>query len=89
MYHASIVLLIRASIPEEIERHKQRSKNISIINAWIKNIGLWCNFEMSKKIVFQTNFDSYGIQMNLTMRLPLFPSIVFQVTLPCVIVIFT
>ena len=29
-----------------------------------KHIGSWCDFEMSKKKVFQTNFDSYGLNQN-------------------------
>ena len=47
-----------------------------------KNIDSWCEFEMSKKKVFQTNFDSYGIKVNFTMRLPLFPSIISKFHCP-------
>ena len=47
-----------------------------------KYIGSWCDFEMSKKKVFQTNFDSHGIKMNFIMRLPLFPSIISKLQCP-------
>ena len=29
-----------------------------------KHIGSWCDFEMSEKKVFQTNFDSYALNQN-------------------------
>ena len=55
-----------------------------------KHIGSWCDFEMSKKKVFQTNFDSDGLNQNEFHReITAVSEYYFQVTLPCVIVIFT
>ena len=52
-----------------------------------KHIGSWCDFEMSKKKVFQTNFDSHGIKMNFIMRLPLFPSIISKLQCPSYVIV--
>ena len=74
--------------PVFLKRLKDINKDLSIINVWDKkHIDSWCDFEMSKKKVFQTNFDSHGIKMNFIMRLPLFPSIISKLQCPSYVIV--
>ena len=70
VYHASIVLLIRASLPEEIKRHKQRSFNSKCVGhktywfmVWIfKQISILMESKWISQwdyCCFQVSFPSY------------------------------
>ena len=85
VYHASIVLLISASLPEEIKRHKQRSFNNKCVGQKTYWFMVW--FRNVKKESFSNKFRFSRNQNEFHNEITAVSKYHFQVTMPCVIVI--